>query len=112
MKLTYTQIQNAIIYALRRYPIQESVEGEDGQSVVISIEDPLQIRPFVDCIFEELRVTDDDPTIGELRKQLAFKNALLKRALTALDRISADSDLRILRHDIRENLRSYIKFQA
>lgn len=45
-------IRNAIDYALRRCPIEESAEDDDGE-FVMEITDPATVTPFVMCLLEE-----------------------------------------------------------
>ena len=55
MKPSDVDIRNAIDYALRRCPIEESAEGDEGESVM-EITDPATLTPFVMCLLEELGV--------------------------------------------------------
>ncbi len=48
-------IRNAIDYALRRCPIEETAEGDEGD-FVMEITDPATVTPFVICLLEELGV--------------------------------------------------------
>ena len=48
-------IRNAIDYALRRHPVKESADGEEGESVM-TITDPNTLTPFVICLLEELGI--------------------------------------------------------
>lgn len=54
-RLTDVEILNAIDYALRRNPIEESADGEEGECVM-EITDPQTLVPFVMTLLEELKV--------------------------------------------------------
>ncbi|MCV9910203.1 hypothetical protein OIV19_21650 [Brucella sp. HL-2] len=54
-RLTDVDIRNAIDYALRRNPIEESADGEEGECTM-EITDPATLLPFVMCLLEELKV--------------------------------------------------------
>ncbi len=48
-------IRNAIDYALRRHPVEESADSDEGECVM-QITDPEALTPFVMCLLEELKV--------------------------------------------------------
>lgn len=51
-------IRNAIDYALRRHPVEESADSDEGECVM-QITDPNALTPFVMCLLEELKVLPD-----------------------------------------------------
>ncbi|WP_158001277.1 hypothetical protein [Brucella inopinata] len=52
---TDTEIRTAIEYALRRHPLEEEVEGDEG-SYVNEITDAETLVPFANCLLAELGV--------------------------------------------------------